>query len=604
MSELIKAYDRNAKTHEKLDFAIKMLDAEKIKDPYYRELLEKNPENLIDMLKTLVTIISSYSQTAGKYVKDTITNLVADELSNVSSEKYDSLEEIEAKVEDILTQQYSDILINGQNSEKQNQVLVDTIHKILQNYRHLTEENKIKIVDNLSGYGPISKYMAFGRDDIEEIQINDFNNIVVIKNGKAISVEEQFKSPSDLNLFVSKLVNRASKQQKGVKNISEADPYTRIRIGESTRVSIMGGGIVGRPITLQRTLPEDERKVPPINICIRKQKNDPITTDQMLKWGSTDSYTLALLKAAIGHGVSVMGFGQTGSGKTAMFRAITVDCVPEDLRIVTVAETDEMQLRVLDTEEFLYEDVKTKDENGKFTTTKVIKVDENGKPVPNPNYLKPKINALMWEIPNKEIKILGATGFTGAVNATLTFTPEMIIFQETKGGEIKDLVEEAVSGHQVMTTIHVNDAKYVPLRILLMYQQSGTKISDDKILQQVPAAFPLLVEFKRYKDGSRKVASVNELVGFDMTSQQAVLRPLSKFIVERNYIDSNGKRVVEGSFKAICDPLDEREGTLLGIMKDNFLTDDEIAELKSLYEAAKDNELLEIYKMDRSRGVA
>lgn len=579
-------YDINISLQDKLKYAVNMTNSyRKNKDTYLFDKLDK--EKVYDLLSSTLQVVKSLDATNKHLMVNTTYKEAKEKIEDLSNEKYSEVSDILQKTQDTLSQKYSELLIKAYDNENDRRKVLEVIDIILKPYPHLTGEDIAYIKEDILGFGPISDLMDPSNLDVEEIQINDYNDIKVISGGRPVNHDKSFDSPYQLQLFVDKLINRASKQQSAVQPINGSNPCTRIRLGESTRISMMGGGIAGRPVDLQGKLSEDQRKIKPINICIRRQRSTPITTKQMLGWNSTDEYQLALLSNCIGHGVSVMGFGMTGSGKTAMFRAIIVDCVPEDLRIITVAETDEMQLRVLDTEQYLT------DEHGS------IMLDENGNKIPNNNYMKPKINALMWEIASQDIKILGKNGFLGAVNATLTFTPEMIIFQETKGGEIKDLIEEAVSGHQVITTIHVSDAKYVPLRVLLMYQQSGTNISDDKILQQVPAAFPLLVEFKRYKDGSRKIASINELVSFNIQTQEAILRPLSKFVVDENIIDENGKRKVIGRFVSICDPLDESEGNLLKIMKDNFLTQDKINQLRVLYEKTRDANLISQYEKEK-----
>lgn len=544
-------------------------------------LEQTSPSEVATMLEDIVTLAKSYQDIAKNIAQDNEISSAETQMKGLPTEHNLTLQDIQKKVDQEISQKYANIMakaFDSKQDKKQAEVVIDSI---LGKYPTLTEDEKRIIKEQLLDFGVLTKYI--NDDDIEEIQVNDFNDIVIIKGGKSLKVSEQFSSPQDLQDFADKLVNKASKIQNNIPGLSKSNPFTRIRLGEY-RISIMGGGIAGRPEVLQNTLDETQRKFKPINICIRKQKSTPITTEQMLQWRSVSEFQLALLEACIGHGVSVMGFGVTGSGKTAMIRAIVVKCLPPDLRVITVAETDEMQLRILDEEEYI--------------------LDETGKKIKNPNYLKPKLNVLQWEIPSKDVQILGRDGFTGSVNASLTFTPECIIFQETKAGEIKDLIEEAISGHQVITTIHVRNPEQVPMRILLMYQQSGTNISDDKILAQVPSAFPLLVEFKRYRDGTRKIASISEITGFIPNTDTPIIRPLSKYNVKRNYIDpETGKRVVEGEFIAVCDPLGD-DGQLKKIMIDNFLTEDEITNLINLYQKELDQSELDLYTEHMKRSTA
>ena len=436
-----------------------------------------------------------------------------------------------------------------------------------------------QVIKSVLGWDILDDIMT-GRDkvfgDFEEIQIDDFKDVNILVGGKLVNSGLEFKSPQHLRQFVNKLILEAGKSQAAVPNVTEKSPFVRVRIGDSTRVSIMGGGIARRGPGIANG--------EVLQVCIRKQKSDPITIEKLMKWGSIDEYGCMLLKYALSHGVSVCAFGGTGSGKTASLRAF-FEYLPDDLRVITMAETDEMNLRKVDMEPYI---VLERDAKGNPTK---YKLDSNGNKMANPNYKKAINSVLMWEMPDLTREIMpGKAGFVGGVNASLTFTPEMIILQESKGGEIKDVVEEAISGHQVCTTIHVNNSAAVPMRILLMFQQSGTNISDDLVLKQVPEAFPWLVFFKRLKDGSRKIFEISELMGFDSVTKEAKIRPLLIYNIisqtkEKDKATGRDKYHIVGEHKAVFNPIDNSKG--YRIMRENGLTDEETELLRKAYEQRK-----------------
>lgn len=526
----------------------------------------KKEQSVGAVMKSFTTQSLTINDTGADIIEQTKKYLTENYSEKYFNEKTeDDRKDIEHAIENFITK--NNLLIEGLN-------LKDTVNQVIRSVLGWD------ILDDII----TGKDKVFG--DFEEIQIDDFKDINILIGGKLVNSGLEFKSPQHLRQFVNKLIHEASKSQAAVPNVTEKSPFVRVRIGDSTRVSIMGGGIARRGPGIANG--------EVLQVCIRKQKSDPITIEKLMQWGSIDEYGCMLLKYGLSHGVSVCAFGGTGSGKTASLRAF-FEYLPDDLRVITMAETDEMNLRKVDMEPYV---ILERDKDGNPTK---YKLDKNGNKMANPNYKKAINSVLMWEMPDLTREIMpGKAGFVGGVNASLTFTPEMIILQESKGGEIKDVVEEAISGHQVCTTIHVNNSAAVPMRILLMFQQSGTNISDDLVLKQVPEAFPWLVFFKRLKDGSRKIFEISELMGFDSVTKEAKIRPLLLYniISQTKTIDEvtgKDKYNIVGEHVAVFDPVKNSKG--FRIMRENGLTDEEVDNLSKEYERRKpSNEALALYR--------
>lgn len=538
------------------------------------------PLELAKAVYSLLTITQALKESALEALGSTNTKEADDKIKQLTSYNTSNIDRVKQEIENQITNKYAHLLAKAFDSKQDTENFKTVLDQLLAAYTTLTIDEKKAIVDDIVGFGILTDLLD--DDTIEEIQVNDYNDIVIIKNGVAISTDLSFVQPSLLKEFIDKLLNKANRGgQKNIGNLSAANPCVRLRLGV-TRVTLFGGNIPKRDPALNNTLSESERAVSVYNMVLRKQKSSPITTDMMLGWGSISPYQLALLEACIAHGVSILGYGITGSGKTAMLRAIITKCVPKGLRIISIAETDEMNLREVDMEEYID--------------------DGNGNKIKNERYGKPNLDVLPWEISNSKIKILGLDGFEGAVNASLTFTPELILMQETKGGEIKSLVEEALSGHQVITTIHVKSAIDVLARCLIMWQQNGDQTPAEMIFRQIVSAFPLLIEFRRFRDGSRKVSGIYEMTGYNSETYEPKIRPLSKFTISKNYVDpETGKREVKGSYEAICDPFG-KDGKLLDVLVTNFLTDEEQENIKELYQRELNSNLLQEYNLQQQNG--
>lgn len=546
---------------------------------------------LQDLLKIIVSLheanltITNDSFTKG-VIQDNDSNLLIEDTNEIS--KSEEVKKLLNNLRTHISTLHSELLgsINKEHVVK----LKSVIDNYIELHKDEVKEFDIKTVKlyfhNLfTGFGILTKYLL-DNDDIEEIQIIDYDDIRIMGgHGKIQRIPEAFSSPRELASFVDLLTNKAVMEQPDAPQINQAMPFVRLRIG-TMRISIMGGNIAKRPANHPCGVGQKDC----YNIIIRKQKDSPMTTDFLLKVGSTTEYGLKLIQMFMKYGTSIIGFGGTGTGKTSMLTTIMKTAIPDDLNVITIAETDEMSFRKIDLNPYLL------NEDG------TVKKDESGNSIKNPNYGKGLNRVLMWELANPKIEIMDKPAFVGAVNASLTATPDIIILQETKGGEVKDLMEEAFTGHQVITTMHVNETQYVPLRILLMYQQSGTNISENLILKQVPASFPIAIEFTRFRDGSRKISEISEVVDIDLATQSTRVKPFVKFRVTENkqILDEKTntyKFKTEGEFDVIYNPMKSR---VKNILLKHGITKDEIDEINKLYEinVIKDPKLKEQYQTE------
>ena len=404
---------------------------------------------------------------------------------------------------------------------------------------NLTQEELVRVaLEDIINYGELQPLI--NDSDIEEIQVDDYDDIWVIRKGIAEKSNVKFKNAGQFLKVAEKMVRNSDQ----VLPWGSENPFIRLRLGDTTRVSIMRSPIARRDSA-------HVSKDAVIHMTIRKQKKDPFTREELISFGSIDENGDKLLSLAMKAKQSTVFFGETNTGKTAM---MTTYASVIERRIITIAEIDEMNLRRIDTRKEIFD----------IAQNKMIR---------NPNYLTPMKRALMWEITDQSKKIFGnMSGFTGGVNASLTFSPETQILQEVKSGEVKDVMEASITGSQAILSTHANSNDALTDRIILMYTQSGANLPEDIIKSQIPSAFNIAVHVQRYEDGTRKLATISEILKYE--NGRVHYNILYQFVVDR-LTEVNGKKKVLGSFYLVNEPSPKMMDAL-----NQRLSADEMAEFK------------------------
>ena len=79
-------------------------------------------------------------------------------------------------------------------------------------------------------------------------------------------------------------------------------------------------------------------------ITIRKFFKKPLTTDDLIRFGSITKEIVEFLRACIIGRLNIIVSGGTGSGKTTLLNVLS-SFIPNDERIVTIENAAELQLR-------------------------------------------------------------------------------------------------------------------------------------------------------------------------------------------------------------------------------------------------------------------
>ena len=85
----------------------------------------------------------------------------------------------------------------------------------------------------------------------------------------------------------------------------------------------------------------------------------------------------------------------------------------------------------------------------------------------------------------------------------LRFHPYAIIPAEMRGAEALTAVEAGRTGHVILSTLHANSAVDAYNRILSMCVETGVKLSENKLMEFILEAMPLILFKRQLADGRR-----------------------------------------------------------------------------------------------------
>src|SRR5262245_43942959 len=192
--------------------------------------------------------------------------------------------------------------------------------------------------------------------------------------------------------------------------------------------------------------------------------------------------------------------GGTGSGKTTLLNIMS-RYISNDERIVTIEDSAELMLQ------------------------------------------QPHVVRLETRPPN--IEGSGQITQRDLVKNALRMRPDRIVVGEVVGEEVLDMLQAMNTGHDgSLTTIHSNGPRDALHRLENLVLMAGHNLPDRAIREQVASALELMVHVSRLSDGTRKVLSVQELLG--MEGPVVTMQEIFRFVPTG--IDGEGR--VRGHFEA------------------------------------------------------
>jgi pilus assembly protein CpaF len=236
----------------------------------------------------------------------------------------------------------------------------------------------------------------------------------------------------------------------------------------------------GENPTLDARLPDGSRihaVLPPAaragtTVAIRKfSKAAEITFDKFIASGTMSPDGAEFLKLCISLAKNIIVSGGTGSGKTTILNLLG-GLLPKDERLMIVEDASELQIKA---EHVVCFETKAANHEGK-----------------------------------------GALTIRDLVRSAMRLRPDRIIVGEVRGPEALDLITVMNTGHGgSMGTTHSNSPTDCLVRLETLAMMGDTTIPLAALRRQIAGAVHIVVQAKRYHDGSRKLSHISEVVGVD-----------------------------------------------------------------------------------------
>jgi pilus assembly protein CpaF len=269
------------------------------------------------------------------------------------------------------------------------------------------------------------------------------------------------------------------------RRVDEASPMVDARLPDGSRVNA-----VIPPLALDGSL-----------LTIRKFSADPYTYEDLINFGSISRATADFMAACVRGRLNILVSGGTGAGKTTTLNVLS-SFIPEDERIITIEDSAELQLH----------------------QEHVLRLESR----------PPNIEG------RGEIKI------RDLVRNSLRMRPDRIVVGEVRDAAALDMLQAMNTGHDgSICTAHANSPRDALARIETMVLMAGVDLPMRAIREQVASALDLIVHQTRFKDGTRRITHVTEVVG--MEGDTITLQDIFKFDHGMGF-DENGRSL--GSLKS------------------------------------------------------
>jgi flagellar protein FlaI len=261
------------------------------------------------------------------------------------------------------------------------------------------EKNKIEfaVIKDIIGGGAIECFM---RDPyLEDIHIIPGEKIHLIHK-----VFDMIKTSVEIDTDSAPVFSRELSEKIG-SPVSEGKPIADGTLPDGSRVNIIYS---------------DDVSLKGPTMTIRKFSETPISSLQLVKWGTLSSEIVAYLWLCLEHGLTIFVCGETASGKTTTLNAV-IPFIPPNKKIYTAESTPEMH-------------------------------------VPHPVWQQ----LLTKESGPEE----GRVDLFDLLRAALRSRPDYVVPGEIRGQEGRILFQAMQTGHPCLTTFHAGSVRQVIQRFV------------------------------------------------------------------------------------------------------------------------------------------
>ena len=239
------------------------------------------------------------------------------------------------------------------------------------------------------------------------------------------------------------------------RRVDEASPMCDARLPDGSRVNA-----IIPPLAVDGSL-----------LTIRKFAADPFEVDDLVSFGTLTRSVADFLTGCVRGRLNILVSGGTGAGKTTTLNVLS-GFVPDDERMITIEDAAELQLH----------------------QEHVLRLESRP--------------------PNIEGK--GEVKIRDLVRNALRMRPDRIVVGEIRDAAALDMLQAMNTGHDgSICTVHANSPRDVLSRVETMVLMAGMELPVRAIREQVASAIDLVVHQQRFKDGSRRITHITEVVGME-----------------------------------------------------------------------------------------
>ncbi len=292
-----------------------------------------------------------------------------------------------------------------------------------------------------------------------------------------------------------------------------------LRAAVNTIAQSVGRRISDEEPRLDARLPDGSRiaaVIPPCarngtTVSIRKFTQKKISYKDYVQLGALTPDAAQFLDVCMFLGKNIIVSGGTGSGKTTLL-SLLCGRIPKGQRVIVIEDSSELNIA--------YDHVV--------------------------NFETRQANSLgKGEISMKDL-----------LKSSLRLRPDRIIVGEVRASEAIELIQAMNTGHKgCLGTVHANSPQDAIVRLEALAQSGDVKMSEKALRYQISSAVDLIVQVSRYSDGSRRIGSIAEVLGFDSQGNYEV-QPIFEM--------SRLVRLPDGKLKGQLEPV----GTLPSFMNE------------------------------------
>ena len=239
------------------------------------------------------------------------------------------------------------------------------------------------------------------------------------------------------------------------RRVDEASPMVDARLPDGSRINA-----VVPPLALDGSL-----------LTIRKFATDPYQIEDLISFGTLTPAVADFLEGCVAGRLNILVSGGTGTGKTTTLNVLS-SFIPVDERIVTIEDSAELQLH--------------------------------------------QEHVLRLESRPRNIEGKGEVTIRDLVRNSLRMRPDRIVVGEIRDAAALDMLQAMNTGHDgSICTVHSNSPRDALARVETMVLMAGIELPIRAIREQVASALDLIVHLSRFKDGTRRITHVTEVVGME-----------------------------------------------------------------------------------------